>query len=52
LIENHSPSISAHATNLLPYFIEFANRIFPHLKCIEDLKKISDLRDPVFWWVV
>ncbi|XP_071947645.1 ATP-dependent RNA helicase SUPV3L1, mitochondrial-like isoform X1 [Antedon mediterranea] len=39
-----------HVDDILPYFLEHARRVFPHLDCIEDLKKISDLTDPANWY--
>ena len=50
-----SPSLSmlrhflGHVTDLFPYFLRHAREMFPHLTCMEDLKKISDLRDPANW---
>nr|CAG4646068.1 EOG090X01V1 [Macrothrix elegans] len=40
----------AHVHNLLPYFMRHAKEIFPHLECLSDLKKISDLRQPASWY--
>ncbi|CAF3378316.1 unnamed protein product [Rotaria sp. Silwood1] len=37
---------SGHVTDIFPYFLRHAREMFPHLTCMEDLKKISDLRDP------
>ena len=37
--------------NLFPYFLRHARQAFPHLDCLEDLKKISDLRTPANWFV-
>ncbi|KAK2145127.1 hypothetical protein LSH36_701g02017 [Paralvinella palmiformis] len=39
-----------HITDLLPYFLKYAKMIFPHLECMEDLQKISDLRLPANWY--
>jgi len=40
---------ACHLDSLLPYFIRHAKQAFPHLECIDDLKKISDLRLPANW---
>ena len=40
---------AAHVDDLFPYFINHAKQIFPHLSCMDDLKKISDLRSPANW---
>ena len=39
----------AHITDLFPYFLQHAKQIFPHIDCLDDLKKISDLRTPINW---
>jgi len=39
-----------HVTDIFPYFLRHAKEMFPHLGCMEDLKKISDLRDPANWY--
>ncbi len=39
-----------HVDDLFPYFLKHARLIFPHLECIEELKKISDLRLPPNWY--
>ena len=36
--------------DLFPYFLKHARIMFPHLECIEELKKISDLRLPPNWY--
>ncbi|CAG7836861.1 unnamed protein product [Allacma fusca] len=41
---------AAHVDSLFPYFIQHAKQIFPHLECMDDLKKISDLRSPANWY--
>ncbi|CAF0843822.1 unnamed protein product [Adineta steineri] len=41
---------SGHVTDIFPYFLRHAREMFPHLSCMEDLKKISDLRDPANWY--
>jgi len=37
---------SDHATNLFPLFLAFARQVHPMLNCIDEVKKISDLRGP------
>ncbi|UJR34054.1 hypothetical protein I4U23_021465 [Adineta vaga] len=41
---------SSNVTAIFPYFFRHAQQMFPHLKCVEDLKKISDLRNPTNWY--
>uniref|UniRef100_A0A8C8IA77 ATP-dependent RNA helicase SUPV3L1, mitochondrial n=1 Tax=Oncorhynchus tshawytscha TaxID=74940 RepID=A0A8C8IA77_ONCTS len=37
---------AGHIDDLYPYFMRHAKQIFPMLDCMEDLRKISDLRVP------
>ncbi|KAK2715691.1 ATP-dependent RNA helicase SUV3 homolog, mitochondrial-like isoform X2 [Artemia franciscana] len=39
-----------HVHSLFPYYYEHARKVFPHLDCVEDLKKISDLTIPASWY--
>lgn len=41
---------AGHVDDLFPYFLRHAREIFPHLDCMEDLQKISDLRLPANWY--
>ncbi|KAB0794526.1 hypothetical protein PPYR_11365 [Photinus pyralis] len=41
---------AGHPTDILPYFLRHAKQMFPHLDCMDDLKKISDLRTPPNWY--
>ncbi|XP_065173456.1 ATP-dependent RNA helicase SUV3 homolog, mitochondrial isoform X2 [Atheta coriaria] len=41
---------AANASDILPYFLRHAKQMFPHLDCMDDLKKISDLRTPANWY--
>lgn len=41
---------ACHLDSLLPYFVRHAKQVFPHLECLDDLKKISDLRLPANWY--
>lgn len=41
---------AAHPDDLFPYFLNHAKEIFPHLSCMNDLKKISDLTNPSTWY--
>ncbi|CAF2706509.1 unnamed protein product [Rotaria sp. Silwood2] len=41
---------ASHVTDMFPYFLRHAQQMFPHLTCMEDLKKISDLRNPADWY--
>lgn len=45
LVQGHG-----HITDLFPYFLRHAKEIFPHLECMEELQKISDLRLPANWY--
>lgn len=40
-----------HIDDIYPYFMRHAKQIFPMLDCMEDLRKISDLRVPADWYV-
>jgi len=37
--------------DLFPFFLRHAKQIFPMLDCMDDLRKISDLRLPPNWSV-
>ena len=39
-------SFTDQTENLLPLFLAFARRVHPMLECIDEVKKISDLRGP------
>ncbi|XP_034825459.1 ATP-dependent RNA helicase SUV3 homolog, mitochondrial [Maniola hyperantus] len=41
---------AGHVDDLFPYFLRHARLAFPHLDCLDDLKKISDLRTPASWY--
>ncbi|XP_071440725.1 ATP-dependent RNA helicase SUV3 homolog, mitochondrial [Hetaerina americana] len=41
---------AGHVDDVFPYFLRHARQIFPHLECMDDLKKISDLRTPANWY--
>uniref|UniRef100_A0A1B6D0T0 ATP-dependent RNA helicase SUV3 homolog, mitochondrial n=1 Tax=Clastoptera arizonana TaxID=38151 RepID=A0A1B6D0T0_9HEMI len=41
---------AGHVDDIFPYFIRHAKQMFPHLECMDDLKKISDLRSPANWY--
>lgn len=36
--------------DILPFFMDHAREIFPHLECLPDLQAISDLRNPAWWY--
>lgn len=36
--------------DIFPYFLRHAKQMYPHIDCMEDLKKISDLRSPANWY--
>nr|CAD7432714.1 unnamed protein product [Timema monikensis] len=41
---------AGHIDDIFPYFLRHSKHIFPHLECMDDLKKISDLRTPANWY--
>ncbi|XP_046734064.1 ATP-dependent RNA helicase SUV3 homolog, mitochondrial [Diprion similis] len=41
---------AGHVDDIFPYFMRYAKQTFPHIDCIDDLKKISDLRTPANWY--
>ncbi len=41
---------NGHNTDIFPYFLRHARKVFPHLECLDDLKSISDLTDPPNWY--
>lgn len=41
---------AGHIDDIFPFFLQHARRIFPHLECMDDLKQISDLRQPANWY--
>lgn len=42
---------AGHTDDIYPYFMRYAKQIFPMLDCMDDLRKISDLRLPAYWFV-
>ncbi|XP_070825449.1 ATP-dependent RNA helicase SUPV3L1, mitochondrial [Chaetodon trifascialis] len=41
---------AGHIDDIYPYFMRHAKQIFPMLDCMDDLRKISDLRLPANWY--
>lgn len=41
---------AGHMDDIYPYFMHHAKQIFPMLDCMDDLRKISDLRVPANWY--
>ncbi|KAJ3593433.1 hypothetical protein NHX12_005768 [Muraenolepis orangiensis] len=41
---------AGHIDDVFPYFMLHAKQIFPMLDCMDDLRKISDLRVPANWY--
>lgn len=41
---------AGHVDDIYPYFMRHAKIIFPMLDCMDDLRKISDLRVPANWY--
>uniref|UniRef100_A0A914V392 ATP-dependent RNA helicase SUV3 homolog, mitochondrial n=1 Tax=Plectus sambesii TaxID=2011161 RepID=A0A914V392_9BILA len=38
------------STDIFPYFLQHARKVFPHLDCLDDLRSISDLTRPYLWY--
>ena len=36
--------------DIFPFFLKHARKVFPHLECLDDLRKVSDLTDPPNWY--
>lgn len=47
----NSICLPGHVDDLFPFFLRHAKQIFPMLDCMDDLRKISDLRLPPNWSV-
>uniref|UniRef100_A0A8C3F0P7 ATP-dependent RNA helicase SUPV3L1, mitochondrial n=1 Tax=Chrysemys picta bellii TaxID=8478 RepID=A0A8C3F0P7_CHRPI len=45
-----SVCLPGHVDDLFPFFLRHAKQIFPMLDCMDDLRKISDLRLPPNWY--
>ncbi|NXO26574.1 SUV3 helicase, partial [Cisticola juncidis] len=43
-------ALLGHVDDLFPFFLRHAKQIFPMLDCMDDLRKISDLRLPPNWY--
>lgn len=41
---------TANPDDLFPYFLNHAKEIFPHLSCMDDLRRISDFTNPSTWY--
>ncbi|XP_061566845.1 ATP-dependent RNA helicase SUPV3L1, mitochondrial [Cololabis saira] len=41
---------AGHIDDVYPYFMRHTKQIFPMLDCMDDLRKISDLRVPANWY--
>jgi ATP-dependent RNA helicase SUPV3L1/SUV3 len=37
-------------TDIFPYFLQHAHKMFPHLNCLEELKHLSNLSEPANWY--
>lgn len=40
---------AGNIADMFPYFLRHAKQMYPHIDCLEELRKISDLRDPPYW---
>lgn len=52
LIKLNGCCFPGHVDDIYPYFMRHAKQVFPMLDCMEDLRKISDLRHPANWYVL
>jgi ATP-dependent RNA helicase SUPV3L1/SUV3 len=43
---NDIGSGAGHVNDVFPYLLRHEKQCFPHLECMDDLWKISDLRSP------
>ncbi|CAK9811539.1 ATP-dependent RNA helicase SUV3 homolog, mitochondrial [Anthophora plagiata] len=43
---------AGNITDIFPYFLRFTKQMYPHLNCLDELRKISDLRNPPYWYPV
>lgn len=50
-IDQYLLCAAGHIDDIYPYFMRHAKQIFPMLDCMDDLRKISDLRLPANWYV-
>ncbi|CAK9823603.1 ATP-dependent RNA helicase SUV3 homolog, mitochondrial [Anthophora retusa] len=41
---------AGNITDIFPYFLRFTKEMYPHLNCLDELRKISDLRNPPCWY--
>ena len=41
---------AGHIHDIFPSFLQHARQVFPHLLCLDDLCKISDLTSPPNWY--
>ncbi|KAK1130715.1 hypothetical protein K0M31_018828 [Melipona bicolor] len=39
-------------TDIFPYFLRHAKQMYPHIDCLDELRKISDLRNPPYWYPI
>ncbi|XP_012343051.2 ATP-dependent RNA helicase SUV3 homolog, mitochondrial [Apis florea] len=38
--------------DIYPYFLDYVKKMYPHIECLDELKKISDLRNPSNWYPI
>ncbi|XP_017892243.1 ATP-dependent RNA helicase SUV3 homolog, mitochondrial isoform X2 [Ceratina calcarata] len=43
---------AGNVTDIFPYFLRYAKQMYPHIDCLDELRKISDLRNPPFWYPI
>ncbi|XP_076220811.1 suv3 RNA helicase isoform X2 [Nomia melanderi] len=43
---------NGNVTDIFPYFLRYTKQLYPHIDCMDDLKKISDLRNPTSWYPI
>jgi ATP-dependent RNA helicase SUPV3L1/SUV3 len=42
---------AANMNDLFPFFLKHAFELYPHLNCMDELKQISDLTEPSYWYL-
>ncbi|XP_060828972.1 ATP-dependent RNA helicase SUV3 homolog, mitochondrial [Bombus pascuorum] len=43
---------AGNTTDIFPYFLNYAKQMYPHIDCLDELRKISDLRNPLYWYPI
>lgn len=45
-------SSDGNPMDIYPYFLRYTKQLYPHIDCLDELRKISDLRNPPFWYPI